>query len=162
MRELPHTHSCFACGESNSAGLRLRLETDGRIVQTHFRPKPEHMGFKGVMHGGLIATVLDEVMAWTCAVRARRFAFCAEFTVRFLKPIPPGEGIIATAELTANRKNRVFETKAALRDLSGGILAEASGKYLPVSANALTQMATDLIGDPDWILNPRAREIEPT
>jgi len=162
MRELPHTHSCFVCGESNAAGLRLRLQTDGRIVQTQFSPKPEHTGFKGVMHGGLIATVLDEVMAWACVVRARRFAFCAEFTVRFLQPIPPGEEIIATAELTANRKNRIFETKGDLRNLSGGILAEANGKYLPVSANALTQMATDLIGDPDWILNPRAGEIEPT
>jgi uncharacterized protein (TIGR00369 family) len=152
MRELPHTHSCFVCGEANAAGLRLRLETDGHIVQTHFRPQPEHIGFKGVIHGGLSTTVLDEVMAWACVVGARKFAFCAELKVRFLKPIQPGREIIGTGELTANRKNKIFETKGALRDRAGEILAEATGKYLPVSETDLSQMATDLVGDADWLL----------
>src|SRR6185436_2207270 len=68
MKELPHTRSCFVCGESNSAGLNLRFETDGRIVQAHFVPRLEHVGFKATVHGGLIATVLDEIMVWACAV----------------------------------------------------------------------------------------------
>jgi len=106
------------------------------------------------MHGGLIATVLDEVMAWACAVGARKFAFCAELTVRFRNPIQPGEEINGMGELVANRKNKIFETKGALRNLSGEILAEATGKYLPVNANDLSQMAADLVGDPSWILNP--------
>ena len=152
MKELPHTYSCFCCGEANAAGLRLRLETDGSIVQTHFRFKPEHTGFKAVVHGGLTATVLDEVMAWACAVGARKFAFCAELTVRFLKPIRPDQETIAAGELVANRRNRVFETKGALRNPSGEILAEATGKYLPVSADDLSQMATDLVGDANWLL----------
>lgn len=151
MRELPHTQSCFVCGESNPAGLRLRFETDGRVVQTRFRPRPEHIGFKGVMHGGLIATVLDEVMVWACAVGTRKFAFCAEFTVRFLKPVTPGEEIIATGELGANRRNRIFEATARLHDLSGQTLAEATGKYLPIKAADASEMATDFVGDADWI-----------
>ena len=69
MKPLPHTYSCFVCGESNAAGLKLRFETDGRIVRTRFHPRPEHAGFKGVVHGGIIATVLDEVMVWACAVQ---------------------------------------------------------------------------------------------
>ncbi len=152
MRELPHTHSCFVCGESNAAGLRLRFETDGRIVQTHFRPKPVHIGFKGVMHGGLIATVLDEVMVWACAVGTRKFAFCAELTVRYLNPVQPGEEVIAAGELAANRKNRIFEAKAALRNLSGATLAEATGKYLPIKADDASQMAADFVGNADWLL----------
>ena len=59
MQALPHTRSCFVCGEANPLGLNLRFETDGRIVHTKFRPRPEHAGFRGVVHGGLIATVLD-------------------------------------------------------------------------------------------------------
>src|SRR5689334_983114 len=46
MRELPHTHSCFVCGESNAFGLKIRFETDGRIVQARFLPRPEHVGFQ--------------------------------------------------------------------------------------------------------------------
>ncbi len=91
MRELPHTHSCFVCGDSNAAGLKLRFETDGRIVRTRFTPRPEHIGFQQTIHGGIIATVLDEIMVWACAVPTRRFAYCAELNVRFAYPHAPGE-----------------------------------------------------------------------
>ena len=156
MRELPHTHSCFVCGESNAAGLRLRFETDGRVVQTRFRSQPEHMGFKGVMHGGLIAAVLDEIMVWACAVGTRKFAFCAELNVRFLCPVQPGAEVIASGELSANRKNRIFEAKAVLRSLSGAPLAEATGKYLPIKAGDVSAMAADFVGDASWVLGTAA------
>lgn len=150
MRELPHTHSCFVCGESNPLGLKLRFETDGRIVQTRFRPRPEHNGFKSVVHGGLIATVLDEIMVWACAVPTRQFAFCAELNVRFLNPLPPGEEVIVTGELTANRKGRILEAKAEMRGVSGKTLATATGKYLPIKTADVTEMAADFVGDPSW------------
>src|SRR5258708_19098416 len=130
MKTLPHTHSCFVCGESNPIGLNLRFQTDGRIVQTRFVPRPEHVGFKGTLHGGLIATVLDEIMVWACAVGTKRFAFCAEMTVRFLEPARPGHPLLAEAELVNNRRDKLFEAKAALKTLDGLVLASATGKYL--------------------------------
>jgi acyl-coenzyme A thioesterase PaaI-like protein len=150
MKELPHTHSCFVCGESNPLGLNLRFETDGRTVQTRFRPRPEHIGFKNVVHGGLVATVLDEIMVWACAVPTRKFAFCAELNVRFLNPLPPGEEVVVTSELTANRKNRIFEAKAVARSASGQTLAEATGKYFPLKPADEAQMLTEFVGDLKW------------
>ena len=152
MTELPHTHSCFVCGESNPIGLNLRFETDGQIVRSRFTPRPEHIGFKGVVHGGLIATVLDEIMVWACMAKTKRLAYCAEFTVRFLSPLRPGEETIATAELVTNRRDRIFEVKAELKDNAGKVLALATGKYIPVKAIELADMATDLVGDPRQIL----------
>jgi len=157
MQELPHTHACFVCGESNAIGFRLRFETNGRIVQTRFRPRPEHIGFKNVMHGGLIATVLDEVMVWGCAVATRQFAFCAELTVRFLSPVGPGGELVAIGELAANRKGKVFEAKGALRNNTGKILAEATGKYLPIKAADAAAMATDFVGDTKWVLGSESK-----
>jgi uncharacterized protein (TIGR00369 family) len=152
MKELPHTHSCFVCGESNAIGLRLRFETDGGVVRTHFTPRPEHIGFKGVVHGGIIATLLDEIMVWACAVRTKRFGYCAEMTVRFQKPLRPNEEVIATGELAANRRDKIFEAKSELRNPAGELLASATGKYLPVKALDLTDMATDFVGDPTGVL----------
>lgn len=148
MKQLPHTHSCFVCGESNAIGLNLRFETDGGVVRTLFTPQPEHIGFKQVVHGGIIATLLDEIMVWACAVQTKQFAYCAEMTVRFLKPLRPGEEVIATAELVANRRNRIFEAKAEVKDKEGNILAVSTGKYLPVKATDAADMATDFVGDP--------------
>src|SRR4051812_23994990 len=118
MKELPHTRSCFVCGESNPAGLNLRFETDGKIIQARFVPRSEHVGFKTTVHGGLIATILDETMVWACAVQTKRFAFCAELNVRFLNPLRPGQQTLLVGELVADRK-RLFQAKAEVRDSSG-------------------------------------------
>jgi len=97
-------------------GLKLRFETDGRIVRARFVPRAEHIGFKQTVHGGIIATVLDEIMVWACAVQTRRFAYCAELNVRFASPLRPGEEVLATAELVSNRRDRIFEARGELRD----------------------------------------------
>jgi len=147
MRTLPHTHSCFVCGESNPIGLRLRFETDGKLVQSHFTPRAEHIGFRQTVHGGLIATILDEIMVWACAVATKKFAYCAELNVRFVQPMRPNEEVIAQAELTSNRRNKIFEAKGELRHRGGRVLATATGKYLPIPPISEAELAEDLIGD---------------
>jgi uncharacterized protein (TIGR00369 family) len=150
MKELPHTRSCFVCGESNPAGLNLRFETDGKIVQARFIPRPEHVGFKATIHGGLIATVLDEIMVWACAVQTKKFAFCAEFTVRFLNALKPGQEVIVVGELVKNAK-RLFEAKGEIKDAAGRVYATGTGKYLPIKDLDAAEMATDFVGKPNWI-----------
>jgi len=153
MKELPHTRSCFVCGESNPVGFNLRSETDGRIVRAHFVFGAGHVGFKQVVHGGLTATLLDEIMTWACAVGTKRFAYCAELNVRYLQPVRPHERLVATAELVANRRGRLFEAKAELRNESGAVVAAASGKYLPLKDAETTEMANDFVGDIRWALS---------
>jgi uncharacterized protein (TIGR00369 family) len=147
MRELPHTHSCFVCGDSNATGLKLRFETDGRIVSTRFTPRAEHIGFQQTIHGGIIATLLDEIMVWACAVQTRRFAYCAELNVRFANPLRPGEETLATAELVSNRRDKIYEARGELRDASGLVLASATGKYLPLKPVEVPAMLADFVGD---------------
>lgn len=155
VKTLPHTHSCFVCGESNPIGLNLRFETDGRVVETRFTPRANHVGFRQTVHGGIIATLLDEIMVWACAVQTRKFAFCAELNVRFVNPLRPGTEVLARGELVANRKDRIFEAQASLVDSTGLVLANATGKYLPVKAGSVLDMATDIVGGraEEWV-NP--------
>src|SRR5262245_46499202 len=102
MQTLPHTRSCFVCGESNPSGLKLVMETDGERAFAQWRPALDHAGFMDTIHGGIISTVLDELMVWACAVKTRRFAYCAELSVRFQKPVRPGQATRVSAWLTAN------------------------------------------------------------
>ena len=153
MRELPHTKSCFVCGESNIHGLHLHFETDGRVVRSRFTPRGEHVGFQGVTHGGILATLLDEIMVWACAVGAKKFGFCAEMTVRFQRPAAPGEELVAEAELVENRKGRLFQAKAELRNSVGEVIASSTGKYMPVRDADLHLLQRDMVGDAGWFLN---------
>ena len=154
MRELPHTDGCFVCGEANAAGLKLRFTTDGKIVETRFTARADHIGFQQVIHGGIISTVLDEIMVWACAVQTRQFGFCAEMTVRFNHPLRPGTEVIATSELVSNRRGKLFEAKAELRDAQGLLLASATGKYLPIKETELPAMLADLKCDRADCFNP--------
>ena len=148
MQPLPHTKSCFVCGEANPAGLRLIMETDGQKVQARFVPRSEHVGFKQTVHGGIIATLLDELMVWACAVGTKQFAYCAELNVRYVRTVGPGQTTLATAELVADRRGKIFEAQAQLCDLEGVVLATATGKYLPIKPALVEGMVDDFIGDP--------------
>jgi acyl-coenzyme A thioesterase PaaI-like protein len=152
MRELPHTRSCFVCGEFNSKGLRLRFHTDGAKVTTRFVADPSHCGFMHTVHGGIISTVMDELMAWVCIVHLKRFAFAAELNVRFLHPLKPGEEVIVDGWVTADKRGRIIETTCEMKGLDGILIARGTGKYMPVANPVEKTMAEDLIGGTEGIL----------
>jgi uncharacterized protein (TIGR00369 family) len=135
----------------------MRFETDGHQVLSHFHARTDHVGFKGTIHGGIIATVLDEIMVWACAVQTKRFAYCAELNVRFTSPLRPGQEVFASAEITNNRRNKLFEAKAELRDEAGVVLASATGKYLPIKENEAAEMLTDLRDGAGDLFDPVTR-----
>lgn len=151
MKELPHSKSCFVCGSQNRFGLNLRFFTDGQIVEARFAPRAEHNGFIGVLHGGITATVLDEVMVWACAVRQKRFCFSAEMTVRYLGRIETGTEILARGEMLENKRDRIFIAKGELLDMAGTVLASATAKYMPIRALDPALLLADFEGTPEQL-----------
>lgn len=158
---LPHTGGCFVCGLHNAEGLRLDLLSDGRTVETRVRFRTEHAGFSGVVHGGLITTVLDELMAWVIGVNTRSFAFAAELNVRFVRAVAPGTPLTARAELVENRRGRLFLTRAVLLAEDGALAAEATGKFLPIPADRHPALFADFLEDPSRWVGPRPAAAEP-
>ena len=76
---------CFGCGSENPIGLRLRFEAvDGGVV-ARFRPRPEYQGWDGMLHGGILLTMLDETLAYA-ALFAAGPAVTAELRARLRKP----------------------------------------------------------------------------
>jgi uncharacterized protein (TIGR00369 family) len=156
MRELPHTTSCFVCGESNPAGLRIRFHTDGKIVHARCLPRQEHIGFKGTIHGGITATLLDEIMVWACAVQTRRFGYSVELNIKYMHPLRPGEEVEAVGELVSNRRNKIFEARGEIRSLEGKVLATGTAKYLAISESASATLLADVIGDASMFFGPKS------
>jgi len=156
MKKLPHTHSCFVCGLTNPVGLKLDFETDGITVQARFVARHEHVGFKETLHGGILATILDEVMVWACGVQTGHFAYCAELNVRYLLPVRPGDEIHAVAGPIVNRRGKLFEATGELRDSRGNVLTTATGKYLPIKEVAAAELAADFIGDTSMLSKNRS------
>src|SRR4051812_40117448 len=91
--QLPHTPGCLVCGRNNDFGLKLSLFVDPAtgVVSVDFAAEPQHIGFEGIVHGGLIATVIDEAMVWAATWNGKRFCVCGELSVRFRRPAQVGE-----------------------------------------------------------------------
>lgn len=121
---------CFVCGPKNPIGLKLEFALeDGKYV-THFTPGQEHQGFMGITHGGIVSTVLDEVMARLVYVLGHK-AVTAEMTIRLKKPAVTGEELTVTGWIESEGR-RIIECAAEARNPSGEIVAEAGGKMIKV------------------------------
>lgn len=121
---------CFACGPYNPIGLKMKFELRDGICRTSFLPGNEHQGWNGYMHGGLISTILDEVMAqwlWKQGIKA----MTAEMTTRFIKPVPVGTEVSAEASLIY-KKRRYIELAAKVELPGGEVAARAKAKFLRV------------------------------
>jgi len=141
---LPWTRSCFVCGEANPEGLQARCYKVGDEIEMPFVARPQHAGWNGVLHGGLVATVLDEVMTWAAIVGSGRACYAADFTVRLLKPLPPGTACVAAARLSLARR-RIFDTEAELRGEAGELFSRSTGRYMPVPRDQLGALRRDLV-----------------
>ncbi len=146
MRALPNTRSCFVCGVENPLGLRLHFETDGEVARTVFTPRPEHVGFKETVHGGILSTVLDEIMVWAIGVKKRQFTYCGELVVRFQYPARPGEALVVTGRLVLDRRGRIYEAEGEVRNAAGRVVATSTGKYIPIKGPEAEALLADLLG----------------
>jgi uncharacterized protein (TIGR00369 family) len=148
MQLLPPTRSCFVCGTENPIGLKLALHAVAGAVETRFRFRADCCGFRDTIHGGMIGTVLDELMVWAAGDATKQFAYCAEMTVRYLRPTRAGVDVLARARLVENKRGRLFLAAAELHDAEGNVLAEATGKYLPLPGELRASVLADFVEPP--------------
>ena len=151
--ELPHTRSCFVCGSQNPHGLKMRFHLEGEIVTARFRPAQEHIGFQNVVHGGIAATILDEIMVWACAAGTKHFAYCAELNIRYRHALEPGAEYTVQARLLENKRNKFFVAAGEIYSCAGDKMTVGTGKYMPVPNSELQRLLSDWEGNPDWFNN---------
>lgn len=119
---------CLGCGDDNPHGLRLRFHRENGTTSTTWIPAPEHQGWAGYAHGGMITLVLDEVMAQS-VIECGFLAPTAEIQVRFRQPAPIGQPLLVTSSRPEG--NRILTCHGEMRDASGKLIAEATAKFLP-------------------------------
>jgi uncharacterized protein (TIGR00369 family) len=120
---------CFACGPYNADGLHLRFEPDGEgTVRAAITLPPRFQGWRGTAHGGVVATLLDEAMAYACGAAGER-GMTASMQMRFRAPVPLGEPLTITGAVKWKRRN-VLALEAAVRDAHGAVLASAEGSFV--------------------------------
>ncbi len=126
-------HNCFACGTLNTGGLGIVLHVEPGRSSTELALERRFEGWAGVIHGGILCTILDEVMAWAL-VGEDNWGVTARMAVDFRRPVPIGLQIRAEGWTTRSRR-RIVETAGQIVDPGTGIVhATATGTYLAADA----------------------------
>ena len=127
---------CFVCGRDNPIGLHLRFLTDeSGAIHTRFTPRTEHQGYPGVMHGGLVTALLDELIGRT-AIASDWWCMTAKLNVRFHHPVPIGATLVLKGQII-KKSVRLLEGRGEIRNERGDLLAHAEGTYLRVPGNQM-------------------------
>lgn len=119
---------CFVCGKENPIGIKAKFSHKEGTASSELILPREYQGWSGIIHGGIIAALLDEA----CVYAGNSLGFntvTAELRVRFRKPLPPGEKIIVTAQAKVV-KSKLIEAQAKITNSNGEIVAESEGKLI--------------------------------
>jgi uncharacterized protein (TIGR00369 family) len=127
-------NGCYGCGAANARGMQLTFQQDDerRRIVGEFCLEREYQGGAGFVHGGIIATLVDEAMG-----KVNRFrdvlAVTAELQVEYHRPVPVGVPIRVEA-FEARHDGRNLHHECEIRNAAGKLLARGRGRFVVVDA----------------------------
>lgn len=100
-------YNCFCCGSKNPIGFRMNFFAEADRVFSLVNLTENHAGWEHLTHGGLLATLLDEIMGWALLTFIRKFAVTRKMEVRYLRPVPVGHEVRVEGRVTEVRESGV-------------------------------------------------------
>lgn len=144
---------CFVCGQRNPFGLQLVFRQEERSIVADFQPREEHQGFPGVLHGGIVASVLDETLGRTSLLGEHpEWTMTGRLEVRYRRYVPFGPLLRVRATLESERR-RMLQARGVLTlaEDEGAVLAEATGIFLPLPTGVVEEILQDFPGLRDFM-----------
>lgn len=123
---------CFCCGKLNPIGMKLDFHYSDEKLSAEVAFSREFQGFAGIVHGGVVAAVLDEVMVWLLMKKGIK-AVTGQMDVKFRKPVFINENLKFTAELTGRADSKAIKVAARAEKEDGTVVAESSGTFIKIS-----------------------------
>ncbi len=122
-------YNCFACSPYNNAGLQLEFWEDGDEIVTKWNPERQYEGWIGVLHGGIQATLLDEIGGWVVMLKLKTSGVTSEMNVQYLKPVKVGKGELTIRGKVVAEEGRIVKIEASLFNAAGEECAKALLSY---------------------------------
>ena len=139
---------CFVCGQHNPYGLHLVFRLENNSIVADFQPREEHQGFPGIIHGGIVASILDEALGRTSILAERpEWTMTGRLEVRYRRYVPYGQVLRVRAFLGTQRRKMLQATgMLTLADDENTILNKAQGAFLALPDDKVDAMMKDYPG----------------
>ena len=144
---------CFVCGLENPLGLKLHIyQTEPGVIETTYTAPDHFQGYPGVLHGGIVATILDEISgrAHMGDPSEPRFMYTGKMEVKYRKNVPTGVPLRIIGK-ACKAKKRTAEGWAGIYDPDGTLLAEATTLLINVPDETLDAANLEELG---WKIYP--------
>lgn len=135
---------CFACGSNNPIGLHMSFYLEGDSVCSEIVLNENHAGWDSVAHGGIVTTLLDEVMSWTVLALKRRFVVTRTIEVKFLRPVRLHVPLVAKGKIASVSSEGRCKVIGTLFDSQGTRLTRASADIVELSEKRLHLISSPL------------------
>lgn len=154
LEKQPNSRHCFVCGLENPVGLKLAIyQTEPGVIETIYTAPEHFQGYPGVLHGGIVAAILDEISGRAqmgSDPAASRFMFTARLEVKYRQNVPTGQPLKIIGRAGKSR-SKTAEGWAGIYDQAGTLLAEAHTLLVDVPPETLGGANLEQLG---WKVYP--------
>ncbi|NQU66057.1 MAG: PaaI family thioesterase [SAR324 cluster bacterium] len=125
--------NCFGCSETNSMGLQMKFWWNEHLVRSKLII-PDHLcGWNKLIHGGVVSTILDEVMSWATIYSKKQMVMTKTMTIDFIRPIQIGDEILAEGEVLEITGKHAIITEGRIFDHENQLCARSKGHFVTFS-----------------------------
>ena len=142
--EKPQGHHCFACGTANPKGLNLQFYREGDAVCTEIILDRTYEGWENVAHGGIVSTLVDEVMSWATMCDRKDLYVTRKMNVKYVRPVKIGTPLKVKGMVTGHSAPPKVQAKAEIRDHEGRLLVRGAGEFVKVTGGTLDSVPANM------------------
>ncbi len=126
-------YNCFGCSQSNQTGLQLSFIEDGDEIVSSWLPRSSFQGYWNVLHGGIQATLMDEIASWTVYVKVKRAGVTSSAEIKYRKPIYIDKGAIQIRAILVKLRKNLADISVKIFDANSQLCAEGIFTYFTFS-----------------------------
>lgn len=140
-------HNCFACGTANPIGLNLQFYRNGESICTDITLGKNYEGWENVAHGGIVSTILDEVMSWTIMYSKKVFLVTRNMHIKYIRPVLIGKHLTVRGRLVDDSEPPKIKARAEIRDNEERLLVQSLGEFVMIPGEKLSSVPEGLKED---------------
>jgi len=137
-------HHCFACGTENPIGLNMQFYRMGDMVCSDITLARNHEGWENMAHGGIISTLLDEVMSWTVLYFKRTFLVTRKMDIKYIKPVPLGIPLTARGKILNEKGASQIDIRGEIVDAQKKLLVRSRAEFVMLGEDRLSSVSPGL------------------
>ncbi len=132
-------HNCFGCSPNNDQGLKMKFFEDGEYIISDWKPTGFLQGFHNILHGGIQATLMDEIGSWFVQVKMKTAGVTSSMNVRYLKPVSAVNGNIKLFASLLKKRRNLVDVYVELFDGDQKLCAQGELTYFTYSKEVAQQ-----------------------